>query len=90
MPPRTPAPSADSHRLTWFAAVTSIAIDERGHVVVADFYNHRMQKFHADKTFSTSFGSNGSGPGQFLYPVALAPARGTRRFPTRSSSAVAV
>lgn len=60
----------------WFATVTGIAIDERGNVLVADFYNHRVQKFDADGTFLTSFGSNGSDPGQFLYPVAVATAPG--------------
>jgi hypothetical protein len=41
-----------------------------------DFYNHRVQKFDADGTFLTSFGMEGSGPGQFLYPVAVATAPG--------------
>ena len=40
------------------------------------FYNRRMQKFDADGAFLTSFGSNRSSPGQFLYPVALATAPG--------------
>lgn len=60
----------------WFATVTGIAIDERGNVLVADFYNHRVQKFAPDGTFLTSFGSEGSGPGQFLYPLAVATAPG--------------
>ncbi len=55
----------------WFATVTSVATDRAGNVFVADFYNNRVQKFSADGTFLSSFGSKGSGPGQFLYPIAL-------------------
>ncbi|HEY5568896.1 MAG TPA: 6-bladed beta-propeller, partial [Gammaproteobacteria bacterium] len=56
----------------WFATVTSVALDAHGNVFVADFYNHRIQKFAADGAFLTSFGSEGSGPGQFNYPIAVA------------------
>ncbi len=56
----------------WFATVTSVAIDKAGNVFVADFYNDRIQKFASDGTFLTSFGSKGSGPGQFSYPIAIA------------------
>ena len=55
----------------WFATVTSIAIGPKGNVFVADFYNHRIQKFAPDGTFLTSFGEKGSGPGQFTYPIAV-------------------
>jgi DNA-binding beta-propeller fold protein YncE len=55
----------------WFATVTNIALDDQGNVFVADFYNHRIQKFTADGTFLTSFGTEGSGPGEFFYPIAL-------------------
>jgi DNA-binding beta-propeller fold protein YncE len=60
----------------WFATVTGMAIDERGNVFVSDFYNHRVQKFAADGTFLSSFGSEGSGPGEFLHPLAVATAPG--------------
>lgn len=56
----------------WFATVTSTATDMAGNVYVADFYNHRVQKFSANGTFLTSFGTEGSGPGQISYPIALA------------------
>ena len=56
----------------WFATVTSIAIGPEGNVFVADFYNHRIQKFASDGTFLTSFGSRGSGQGEFEYPMAVA------------------
>jgi DNA-binding beta-propeller fold protein YncE len=55
----------------WFATVTGIATDKAGNVFVADFYNHRVQKFSADGTFLTSFGSKGNGPGQFFHPIAI-------------------
>ena len=56
----------------WFTTVTSIAIGPEGNVFVADFYNHRVQKFAPDGTFLTSFGRLGSGPGEFEYPMAVA------------------
>ncbi len=56
----------------WFATVTGIAVDSRGNVFVADFYNHRVQKFAADGAFLTSFGGNGSGPGEFRFAIAVA------------------
>ena len=56
----------------WFATVTGVAVDQKGNVFAADFYNHRIQKFRADGTFLTSFGSKGSGPGQFDHAIAVA------------------
>ncbi len=56
----------------WFATVTSIAIDREDNVFVADFYNHRIQKFAADGTFLTSLGEKGSGPGQIDFAIAVA------------------
>lgn len=55
----------------WFATVTNIAIDDQGNVFVADFYNHRIQKFTPNGTFLTAFGAEGSGPGEFFFPIAL-------------------
>lgn len=56
----------------WFATVTSLTIDANGAVFVADFYNHRIQKFDAEGGFLTAFGERGSGPGQFTYVTAIA------------------
>ena len=56
----------------WFSTVTGLAVGPKGNVFVADFYNHRIQKFAPDGTFLTSFGSRGSGHGEFEYPMAVA------------------
>ncbi len=55
----------------WFATVTSIAIGPEGNVFVADFYNHRIQKFTAEGVFLTSFGYGGNGEGQMKNPIAI-------------------
>jgi DNA-binding beta-propeller fold protein YncE len=56
----------------WFTTVTGIAVDAQGHVFVADFYNHRVQKFAADGTFLAAFGRRGPGPGEFEHPLDVA------------------
>ena len=55
----------------WFATVTSIAVGPRGNIFVADFYNHLVQKFTPEGAFLTSFGHQGSGKGEFNYPIAV-------------------
>lgn len=49
-----------------------VALDQAGHVYVADSGNFRIQKFTADGKFISSFGSVGNGIGQFSRPRALA------------------
>ena len=56
----------------WFATTTSVAVGPEGAVFVADFYNHRVQKFAPDGTFLNAFGEEGSGPGQFNHAIAAA------------------
>lgn len=56
----------------WFATVTGVTVDAKGHVFAADFYNHRIQKFAPNGTFLTSFGASGSGRGEFNYAMAVA------------------
>ena len=58
----------------WFTTVTAIALDGKGNVFVADFYNHRIQKFTRDGEFLTSFGVEGNGEGEFFHPIAMAAA----------------
>lgn len=55
----------------WFATVTSIATDGAAWYV-ADFYNHRVQKFSLSGKFLTAFGEQGDGDGQFDYVSAVA------------------
>jgi len=64
----------------WFATVTSIAVGPDGNVFVADFYNHRIQKFAPDGTFLTAFGERGSGQGEMTFPNAVAVAPDGRVF----------
>src|SRR5262249_50702417 len=47
---------------------TGVATDASGNVYVADTGNHRIQKFDASGTFLTTWGSSGSGNGQFSFP----------------------
>lgn len=56
----------------WFTTATSIAVGPKRNVFVADFYNHRIQKFRADGTFLTSFGDKGTAAGRFDHPIAVA------------------
>ena len=59
----------------WFATVTRITIGPGGNIFVADFYNNRVQKFSPDGVFLSTFGTRGSGPGQFEKAIAVAVAR---------------
>ena len=45
-----------------------MAIDEEGHIIVADSRNDRIQIFTAQGVFVTKFGVKGSGPGEFDRP----------------------
>ena len=56
----------------WFSTATSVAVDRDGNVYVADFHNHRIQKFTSDGAFLTAFGQPGSAPGHFNFPIAVA------------------
>lgn len=65
--------AAHSARSTdWFSTVTSLAFGPDGDLFVADFYNHRVQKFQPDGTFLTDFGSQGVGDGQIDHALGVA------------------
>jgi len=49
-----------------------ITTDSEGYVYVVDSRNHRIQKFTADGTYLTQWGSAGSGDGQFDWPNNIA------------------
>lgn len=53
----------------WFKTATGVATDGDGNVFVADFENHRVQKFTSEGEFLGAFGEQGSGPGQFDRPT---------------------
>jgi hypothetical protein len=50
----------------------AVAVDTSGNVYVADTNNDRIQKFTSDGTFLTTWGSEGSGDGQFDWPSGVA------------------
>ena len=56
----------------WFSVATAVAVDPDGNIFVADFYNHRIQKFTPEGEFLVAFGSQGIGPGQFERPTDMA------------------
>jgi len=49
-----------------------LATDSVGNVYVADYWNHRVQKFTSDGQFITKWGSAGSSDGQFDRPADVA------------------
>ncbi len=55
-----------------FYSPHGVAVDSSGNVYVAEWSNHRIQKFTSDGKFITMWGSNGSGEGQFNYPHGIA------------------
>jgi hypothetical protein len=56
-----------------FAEPRSIAFDHAGaYAYVADFYNHRIQKFTSSGDFVSEWGHYGDGDGEFRYPDCLA------------------
>ena len=52
-----------------FATPYGVAMDGEGNILVADTWNHRIQKFTAEGQFLTAVGTKGSGPLQFLHPI---------------------
>ena len=49
-----------------------VAVDSSGNVYVTDYDNDRIQKFASDGKFITTWGSSGSGEGQFTKPQGIA------------------
>jgi tripartite motif-containing protein 71 len=49
-----------------------VAVDSSGNLYVVDSSNYRIQKFTADGTFITKWGSRGSGNGEFSGPNGIA------------------
>jgi DNA-binding beta-propeller fold protein YncE len=55
-----------------FDSPGGIAVDSSGYVYVADYLNHRVQKFTADGEFVTKWGTEGLGDGQLYLPKGIA------------------
>jgi len=55
-----------------FNEPAGVAVAADGSVYVADFANHRVQKFTSEGVFVTSWGTEGTGDGQFDHPSSVA------------------
>lgn len=51
-----------------FTRPNGVAVDEEGHIIVADSRNDRIQIFTSSGVFIKKFGSKGTGPGEFDRP----------------------
>jgi len=51
---------------------TGLALDAKGNLLVADTHYHRVLRYSPEGTLLSQFGSEGNGPGQFLYPTGIA------------------
>ena len=49
-----------------------MALDRSGNVFICDYFNSRIQKFSTSGAFIGQWGSNGTNPGQFQGPAAVA------------------
>lgn len=56
----------------WFRVATGVAVGFEGQVYVADFYNHRVQKFGPGGAFKAEWGAEGPQLGQFDRPTDVA------------------
>ena len=56
----------------WFNVATGVGAGKDGVVFVADFYNHRIQKFTSEGEFLVAFGEEGTGEGQLDRPTDMA------------------
>src|SRR6266571_3391840 len=72
---------APSYLLQWgtpgggdgqFNGPEGVAVDASGNVYVADFGNHRVQKFTATGVYRSQWGTSGVGAGQFRFPLGVA------------------
>jgi DNA-binding beta-propeller fold protein YncE len=51
---------------------TGLTVDRKGDLLVADTHYHRILRYSPEGTLLSQFGSEGNGPGQFLYPTSIA------------------
>ncbi|NIR47929.1 6-bladed beta-propeller, partial [candidate division KSB1 bacterium] len=57
--------SSEGHEFGQLYYPTDVAVHTDSNILVADAYNHRIQKFSRDGKPLSSWGEKGSGPGQF-------------------------
>jgi DNA-binding beta-propeller fold protein YncE len=55
-----------------FSSCGGVAVDDLDNILVADEYNHRIQRFTSDGTFLVSVGTRGVKPLQFRHPRDIA------------------
>jgi DNA-binding beta-propeller fold protein YncE len=79
--PAVAGAQAPAYQLQWgsfgtgdgqFNGPAGMAVDAVGNVYVADYGNHRVQKFSPAGTYLAQWGTHGSGDGQFNGPEGLA------------------
>ncbi len=58
-------------RIGQFRSPEAVAVDLQGNVFIAERLNNRVQKFDRTGQYILQFGSLGTGPAQFNYPIAL-------------------
>ena len=63
-----------------FNSPRGLTLDGEGNILVADCWNHRIQKFTAQGQFLAAVGTKGSGPLQFPYPTDIAFNTSIKRF----------
>lgn len=51
---------------------TGLTVDPKGELWVADTHYHRILHYSPDGALLSEFGTEGNGPGQFLYPTGIA------------------
>ncbi len=56
----------------WFKTSTAVTVGPEGNIFVADFYNHRIQKFSPKGDFLVAFGSRGKELGKMKFPIDVA------------------
>jgi tripartite motif-containing protein 71 len=54
-----------------FTRPNGVAVDEEGHIIVADSRNDRVQVFSSSGVFIKRFGGKGVGPGEFDRPSGI-------------------
>lgn len=56
----------------WYFYPLGIAVDQKGYIYIVDSSNHRIQKFTSDGQFVATWGTLGTGDGEFKEPRGIA------------------